>query len=98
MAPNDPRAIAWSIGTEGAVDRYLITGGQSALAAVALLNTWERPVFPLSGKDIIAHGIRPGPEVARLLQAVERQWVVEGFPPQARLDEMMRDAVGPSEL
>ena len=44
---------------------------------------WARPVFPLTGQDVMAAGIAAGPEVGRLLTAVEDWWVAEGFQPDA---------------
>lgn len=90
--PQDPRALGWTYGASSAIDRYLLSGALGAEAAIALLASWQRPVFVLTGKDIIARGVRPGPDVAKLLQAVERQWVAEGFPPRDRLD-LMADAL-----
>jgi poly(A) polymerase len=45
------------------------------LAAFEILaRDWAPPVFPLSGRDIVALGIRPGPRVGQLLDAVKRWW------------------------
>ena len=90
----NPRALAYRIGLEGAVDRLML-GSQAA--AFAELDGWAVPTFPLSGGAIVARGIKAGPEVARLLQASEAQWVAEGFPDAARVeqiaDEVVRAAV-----
>jgi tRNA nucleotidyltransferase/poly(A) polymerase len=40
---------------------------------------WERPAFPLAGKDLVAAGTPPGPEVGKRLKALEEQWVESGF-------------------
>ena len=70
-------AEAYRDGTEAVVDRLLIAGQPAAAAALA---GWQRPKLPASGKDIIARGVAPGPEVARRLAAFERAWVAAGFP------------------
>lgn len=44
---------------------------------------WRRPVFPIDGRDALAAGAEDGPEVGRLLAAVEDWWVAEGFRPDA---------------
>ncbi|MGF1549799.1 MAG: CCA tRNA nucleotidyltransferase [Sphingomonadaceae bacterium] len=75
-ADKDPGALAYWIGRDEAVDRLLL--GDRDLAAVAALDGWERPRFPLSGRDLIAMGLEPGPEVSRTLQAIEREWVASG--------------------
>jgi poly(A) polymerase len=41
---------------------------------LALARDWAPPAFPLSGHDVTALGIPPGPRVGALLDAVERWW------------------------
>jgi poly(A) polymerase/tRNA nucleotidyltransferase (CCA-adding enzyme) len=38
----------------------------------------ERPVFPLQGRDLVALGVPPGPEVGRILDAVRGWWMAGG--------------------
>ncbi len=71
---------AWREGAQAVVDRLLIAG--EADAARPLMQ-WQRPRLPASGKDIIARGVVPGPEVARRLGVFERSWVAAGFPDDA---------------
>ena len=70
--------LAWAIGAEAVVDRLLIAGdaGSGRRTGAA----WQRPKLPASGRDLIARGVVPGPEVARRLGAFERAWVAAGFP------------------
>lgn len=77
-----PRALAYRIGVEGALDRALLAG--DAAATCAALAGWTPPRLPLGGGDLIAMGLPEGPAVARTLRAVEDQWVAEGFPDAAR--------------
>ena len=44
-------------------------------------SNWEAPTFLLTGADVLARGIPEGPEVGRLLRAVEDWWVDQGFEP-----------------
>jgi poly(A) polymerase len=44
---------------------------------LALARDWTPPEFPLSGRDVVALGVAPGPRVGRLLAAV-REWWEEG--------------------
>ncbi len=85
-----PRALAYRIGLEGARDRLMLGGHAEALAA---LKCWIVPVFPLSGGAIVARGIKAGPDVARLLQQAEAQWVAEGFPAPPRADQIADEVV-----
>ncbi|MED5206153.1 MAG: CCA tRNA nucleotidyltransferase, partial [Pseudomonadota bacterium] len=57
------------------------------------LKGWEVPVFPLKGGEIVARGVARGPEVARLLQAIERRWIDEHFPSRARVVEMLDESL-----
>jgi poly(A) polymerase len=77
----DPKALAYWVGHEGAVDRLLLGNGDASAIA-----GWTAPPFPISGGAIVARGIKAGPDVARILKAVEQQWVDEGFPDMARVE------------
>ncbi|ANU07501.1 CCA tRNA nucleotidyltransferase [Paraurantiacibacter namhicola] len=83
-----PRALAHAVGIEPATD-VLLKAGESP----ASLQGWEKPRLPIGGGEIVARGIAAGPDVSRILQAVERRWVAEGFPDRARvialLDEQL---------
>lgn len=46
---------------------------------LALPDTWEIPVFPLSGKDLLAHGIPAGERMGRLLDELEARWEASGY-------------------
>lgn len=84
---------AYRDGSEALVDRLLIAG--EAAAARALVG-WQRPKLPASGKDIIARGVAPGPEVARRLGAFERAWVAAGFPLDAPAIAALLDSAAQS--
>jgi poly(A) polymerase len=83
----NPKPLAYKVGVEAARDRLLLAGLDPAPIA-----NWQPPRFPLSGGAIIARGIRAGPEVARLLQQVEQQWVEADFPDEVALAAIV-DAV-----
>jgi poly(A) polymerase len=68
---------AWTLGAEALADRLLIAGDAAgARQAVA----WQRPRLPVSGRDLLARGLAPGPQVAARLGDFERAWVAAGFP------------------
>ncbi|MGK9053816.1 CCA tRNA nucleotidyltransferase [Neorhizobium petrolearium] len=55
---------------------------------------YTRPVFPLSGGDVVAAGVPAGKRVGEILKALEDFWVERNFKPDraalaARLDEMI---------
>jgi poly(A) polymerase/tRNA nucleotidyltransferase (CCA-adding enzyme) len=54
-------------------------GGAGDLAALRRrLAGLPRPEFPLQGRDALALGVPPGPEVGRLLQAARSWWMERG--------------------
>ncbi len=83
-----PRALAYEVGEDCALDRLLLTG-----ADPAPLIGWESPTFPLKGGEIVARGVARGPEVARILQAVERRWIAEEFPSRIRVEQLLDAAL-----
>ena len=75
--PTDIRQLAYWEGAETAADLWLLAG-HDPVALQALIG-WTRPKPPLSGGDLIAAGMTPGPAVATRLRAIERHWVESGF-------------------
>jgi len=86
--PGDARSLAYRLGREEAIDRLLLTGG-----SIAPLAGWDIPRLPLKGGDVVARGVGAGPEVARILRAIEVRWVAEGFPDAARVQELLTEAL-----
>lgn len=82
-----PQASAYRVGAAVAIDRLLIgvEDDKAATTAAATLDGWSRPNFPLGGGHLITLGLRAGPAVAATLQAIERQWIEEGFPGPERV-------------
>ncbi len=76
----EARTLAYRLGINQALDRLLLTG-----QSTAPIKDWDIPRFPLKGGQIVARGVSAGPEVARILRAVEYRWVAEGFPGEARV-------------
>ncbi len=59
------------------------------------LHALDRPVFPVSGRDVVAAGLQPGPAVGAALRAVEGWWRENGCRPDraaclARLGSLLR--------
>lgn len=81
---SEARVLAYRLGRDEAVDRLLLTS-----QSIAPLAGWEIPVLPLKGGEIVARGLATGPDVARLLRAVETRWIGEGFPARERVLELL---------
>jgi poly(A) polymerase len=88
---SDARALAYRLGRNEAMDRLLLAG-----ASVSPVADWDVPQFPLKGGEIVARGIKAGPEVARTLRSLEDRWIAEGFPARERVLEMLDEATGSS--
>jgi poly(A) polymerase len=54
---------------------------------IAAARDWPAPTLPVKGADVMALGVAPGPEVGRLLTAVEDWWIAGDF--QADRDETL---------
>ena len=55
---------------------------ENEIAWQAMLETaaeWEPPTLPVRGADVVARGVEAGPEVGRLLKAVENRWIASDF-------------------
>ncbi len=63
-----------------------ISGGEGSMQKIARLSTllaraerFQKPVFPLSGADVLATGVAPGPKVGEILGQLEDKWVEGNF-------------------
>ncbi|SER60552.1 CCA tRNA nucleotidyltransferase [Rhizobium sp. NFR03] len=66
--------------------RQKAEGDVEAMVAVGRLgrlldhtSKWKTPVFPVSGSDLIANGISPGPAMGATLADLEEAWIASGF-------------------
>ena len=87
-----PRALAQRAGVTAAVDGVLLHGAarvdqsgdaggarQATDTALSTLAGWTAPVFPLTGGDLLALGMAPGPEIGATLRRLEAAWRDSGF-------------------
>ncbi len=88
------RLLYWN-GTEGILTRLKLTlastrakteNDPALLPQMAKLqrlltraSDWKKPVFPLSGADVLRTGVPAGPQVGEMLSALEKQWVEGNF-------------------
>lgn len=88
------RVLAYRLGTVLACDLYLLHGDTSSWSTgYAAIDRWTPPIFPIKGGQLVEKGLSAGPLVAKTLQAIERQWIEEGFPDAKRAAEITDQAV-----
>ncbi|MBX3144204.1 MAG: CBS domain-containing protein [Trueperaceae bacterium] len=80
--------LAWAADREGHADAWR--------AMLATARDWTAPALPLRGADVTALGVPKGPEVGRIVAAVEAWWRARDFQPgrEACLDVARRLAAG----
>ena len=86
----NPKALAYRIGVEGAVDRLLLSNAPAEGKATA---KWTPPRMPIGGNDVIARGVTEGPDVARTLRRIEDAWEAAGFPTGAPFERLVDEAL-----
>ncbi len=83
--PARQRRALFRLGAERCRDLALLLAAAEQVDAAQLASFldlaghWTPPSFPLSGHDVTALGIPPGPRVGTLLDAVERWWEAGDF-------------------
>jgi len=90
LTENDAHALLYRLGDQAFRDRVMLSwarqaaagetgSGESWQALYTLPERWKPPEFPVSGQDLIAHGVRPGPDMGRTLRRLEVRWIASGF-------------------
>ncbi len=76
----------YHLGQGAVADRLLIAwacdGDDSGWKTqLARTSAWQEKTLPISGADVLALGLAPGPKVGALLRAAETWWIESGFTP-----------------
>jgi poly(A) polymerase len=80
-------ALLYRLGKRLYLGRLLLSWADSDAApgdagwhgAAGLAASWQRPIFPLGGADLIGLGWKPGPALGVALKELEEQWIAGGF-------------------
>lgn len=91
---SSPKALAYRIGTECAVDRLLFAGRATDVAQIA---NWHRPRLPIGGGQLIKRGLAEGPIVARTLRSIEDRWIENGFPTGDEFERIVSTALAEAQ-
>lgn len=95
MTAHERRRLLYHLGAERFRDltllawaRQIAGHGPSSRAAVeawrehiAAAESWQPVTLPVKGRDALAFGVPHGPEVGRLMAALEAWWIKEDFKP-----------------
>lgn len=88
--PAAARRLLYAYGNQAFRDGALLNGQEEW---IRFAKTETRPVFPIAGRDLLAAGLAPGPQVSRLLDEIEGQWIDENFPDEARARAILAEVV-----
>ncbi len=64
-------------------DALLLNLKTDVETALSIMSAWQKPMLPISGKDLVMAGMAPGPQLGRVLKQVETWWIARGFTPDA---------------
>ncbi|NVK35449.1 MAG: CCA tRNA nucleotidyltransferase [Rhodobacteraceae bacterium] len=84
------QSLLFYYGREGALKGYAFASAQAdeplaisqVVDGLGRLQELEIPVFPVGGRDLIAHGVMPGVELGEMLDALKKYWVQTAFSKQ----------------
>lgn len=87
LSIREVRRLLYRLGRERFRDRVFLRWAEDPKASnaiswralLALADAWQRPVFPLTGRDVMQAGVPEGPLVGRILADVEEWWIDSDF-------------------
>jgi poly(A) polymerase len=83
IRPDETRSLLYAAGE---AQRPLVAAilesaeAWNSLEAVQAEAGWTIPTFPFAGRDLIALGMPPGPQMGKALARLEQRWIGDGFP------------------
>lgn len=88
LSPREVRRALYRIGRQAFTDQARLAWAMDPLARaapqwralLALAESWVEPKLDLSGEEILAAGVRPGPSVGLVRREVEEWWIDSDFP------------------
>jgi len=85
LPPADQRRSLYVLGETVWTDRIRLAWaldrehGADWKQMLELPERWPRPVFPVSGADLLAAGVSAGPDLGRMLRTLETAWIASDF-------------------
>ncbi len=98
MLGHEPMRLLYALGPEAFRDAVQLSWARSHDAMedgrwrmlLSLPERWAPPAFPVSGADLKALGLAPGPKMGQLLSALEDYWLASDF--KADKDQLLAKA------
>jgi poly(A) polymerase len=96
LRPREQRAVLYQTGPEAWRDLVHLAWARSDAAAddprwqdlLELPDRWPVPQLPVAGRDLLAAGMSPGPEIGVMLKKLEDWWIASDFEPTR--DELLK--------
>ena len=87
LSARDARRMLYRLGPARFRDKVLLkwasaprsAGGLPWRMLLQMAENWQRPRFPLTGRDVMEAGVPEGPEIGRILAEVEQWWLAGDF-------------------
>jgi poly(A) polymerase len=102
LSAADVRRLLYRMGAPRFRDRVLLSWAAGPRGAsqmqwrmlLSIADGWERPRFPITGRDAMAAGLPEGPEIGRILETLEAWWLAEDFlPDETQLREKLKSLI-----
>jgi poly(A) polymerase len=101
LSAQDARRLLYRLGAARFKDKVMLQMAEAPKGAGAwrmlldMADSWQRPRFALTGRDVMQAGVPEGPDVGRLLAEVEDWWVGGDFTAdEGALRDRLRTAIG----
>ena len=96
LSSRDARAQLYDLGAQGWQDAVQLAWAKSRAGKTdkswtklaRLPDEWATPHLPVSGKDLLAKGFAPGPDLGQALKRAESHWISSDF--KATRDELLQ--------
>jgi poly(A) polymerase len=87
LSIREVRKLLYRIGAAQFKDRTFLRWAEDPKASnfiqwralLAMADAWVRPVFPLTGREVMQAGVPEGPLIGRILSEVEDWWIDSDF-------------------
>ncbi|MDE2182385.1 MAG: CCA tRNA nucleotidyltransferase [Alphaproteobacteria bacterium] len=85
LSAREVRRLLYRLGKQRFRDRLFLAWADDPRAAIqwrallAMADAWQRPQFPLSGREVMKAGVPEGPLVGKVIAEVESWWIDSDF-------------------